>query len=128
MFRFSVNKCKANQHITPNAMPAHNNGILYGLNPTPAQFQPSADYYASLRQQYKNGLVNENLKKKMFSSKSFDTYMTKLKNAMVGKNTICNATNGLSFKCYDNNLVKQRLQHVRNGSCVTPAKAKYRNV
>jgi hypothetical protein len=119
-------KCKAQQHIAPFAMPKHDNGVLYGLHPNPPQFENfngSTEYSVS-RQQYKNGMVaEETLKKKKFASKSFDLYNSKLKSANVGKNTITNGP--LTFKSYDKNLVKQKIQHCRNASCVPPPKTRY---
>ena len=120
-------KCKARQHITPCSMMYLGNGILCGLHPNPAKFGSfdNTSTFSNARSQYKQGSTEITTnKKKMFSCKSSDVRLSKLKSGAIGKNTITDV-GCLSFKSVDNNLVNQRRQSVRNASCVPPPKTRY---
>jgi hypothetical protein len=108
-------KCKAKTHQAPNAMLQHNNGTLYGLHQNPPQFRYNSTEYANLKQLYKNSFPKcLNPKKQLLASKSSDSYMTKLKSKHLGKSL--QSEDGLTFKCYDSNIVKSKLRRVRSVS------------
>lgn len=140
-----------NTSQTPGQIEYHNKGSLNGITPNPPKFYPSdnSSDFSQLRSQYIQStqkqqlLAREISKNNFFSKSSQKKYPTEtghmnyispicssMRTSILKRNSVGQSSYKqglpvdayLSFKSYDNNLVKSKLQRARSAGCVAPAK------
>jgi hypothetical protein len=118
---------------TPPQIPFHNEGILYGLRPTPPQFYPSqepvyAEMNTNARHQYKRTTNHQSQPQftgKMVQPMSSSLHINTLKSNAIGKSAYkINLPNDVPIgtKSYVPSGTRSAIRRVRSGGCVAPAK------
>ena len=113
-------------HQYPSIVSNLNNGTLYGLRPTPAEFSimETANDYSSARQTYTRIFHPRSIPIKgkcltpMTSAESI--YLKKV--ASIGKSSLKTTPGIYSNKCPDKNYVATQLRRTRSSGCVPPKK------
>jgi hypothetical protein len=79
--------------------------------------KPTTQYIAGLQKSF---LVSQS--KKYIGPKDSSQFTSAKKSASIGQSGISKTSSLLSYKSYDNNLVRTQLMRCRSGGCVAPAK------